>query len=117
MKFLLLAASLAYAREISFPPVSGYTTSDQLVLGGNYDLDISQARFAGLTTYANLPYVHCLARDGEEVEKYDIAVLGAPFDTVSGRLHATPSTVVAARASTCIVEAWWTSWPRFSLRM
>ena len=26
--------------------------------------------------YANLPYVHCLAADGEEVEPYDIAILG-----------------------------------------
>lgn len=34
-------------------------------------------------TYANLPYVHCLAPEGEEVEGYDIAVVGAPFDTVS----------------------------------
>jgi agmatinase len=98
MKFLLLlAAPLAYAREMSFPPVSGYTTSDQVVLGGNYDLDISQARFAGLTTYANLPYVHCLAKGGEEVEKYDIAVLGAPFDTVSHDLHAVPSTFACGK--------------------
>jgi hypothetical protein len=44
---------------------------------------ISQPRFAGLNTYANLPYVHCLARGSEEVEKFDIAILGAPFDTVS----------------------------------
>lgn len=71
------------------------------------DEDISQAKFAGLTTFANLPYVHCLAAgddEGEEeeeedgkknkkekrrkrksvgVEKFDIAILGAPFDTVS----------------------------------
>lgn len=78
------------------------------------DEDISQAKFAGLTTFANLPYVHCLAADEEEeeddedeedeedcengkknkkekrkkkksvgVEKFDIAILGAPFDTVS----------------------------------
>jgi len=44
--------------------------------------------FMGLMTYANIPYVHCLADEasGEEYkgEKYDIAVLGAPFDTVSG---------------------------------
>jgi len=43
--------------------------------------------FMGLMTYANIPYVHCLADEagGEEYkgERYDIAVLGAPFDTVS----------------------------------
>ncbi|KAF2083616.1 Arginase/deacetylase [Saccharata proteae CBS 121410] len=44
--------------------------------------DISTAKFAGLTTFANLPYVHALAPGGsEEVERFDIAVLGAPFDT------------------------------------
>jgi agmatinase len=77
--------ALSNARDIVFPPVSGYTT-DQAILGGYNDIDISQARFAGLTTYANLPYVHCLAPGGEEVEKFDIAILGAPFDTVSERL-------------------------------
>lgn len=71
------------------------------------DEDISQTKFAGLTTFANLPYVHCLAADDDEgeeeeeeddgkkkkkekrkkkksvgVEKFDIAILGAPFDTV-----------------------------------
>lgn len=80
---LLLAVPLTGAREISFPPVLGYTTPEQIVLGGYNDPDISQPKFAGLNTYANLPYVHCLAKEGEEVEKFDIAILGAPFDTVS----------------------------------
>jgi agmatinase len=69
-------------REIIFPPTSGYT-SNQALLGGYNDPDISQAKFGGLSTFANLPYVHCLAREGVEVEGFDIAVLGAPFDTVS----------------------------------
>jgi hypothetical protein len=47
-------------------------------------IDISGAKFRGLSTYASLPYVHCLSAGGdEEVEDYDIAILGAPFDTVS----------------------------------
>lgn len=78
-------AALTGAREIVFPPMSGYTT-DQAVLSGFMDPDVSQAKFAGLNTYANLPYVHCLAGEHEEVEKFDIAVLGAPFDTVSTSL-------------------------------
>ncbi|KAJ8113799.1 hypothetical protein OPT61_g4158 [Boeremia exigua] len=73
--------ALASAREISFPPVSGFS-SDQAVMG-IITPDITQAKFGGLTTYANLPYVHCLAPDGEEPEKFDIGVLGAGFDTVS----------------------------------
>jgi agmatinase len=85
MLFILAFLPLVGAREIVFPPASGYST-DQAVLGAGYnDPDISQARFAGMSTYANLPYVHCLAGEGEEVERFDIAVLGAPFDTVSLR--------------------------------
>jgi hypothetical protein len=82
ISLLLLVSAVAGAREIVFPPVSGYTT-DQAILGGYNDPDISQPKFAGLMTYANLPYVHCLAADREEVEGFDIAILGAPFDTVS----------------------------------
>lgn len=49
----------------------------------NGDIDISTgSAFAGLMTYANLPYVHCLAAKEVEVGEYDIAILGAPFDTV-----------------------------------
>lgn len=80
---LAVVVATASARKIVFPPVSGYTTSDQVVLGGYNNPDISQPMFAGLSTYANLPYVHCLATEGVEVEKFDIAILGAPFDTVS----------------------------------
>jgi hypothetical protein len=83
MILLHLFPALSIARDIVFTSVPGYTT-EQAILGGYNDIDIAQAKFAGLTTYANLPYVHCLAAEGEEVEKFDIAILGAPFDTVSG---------------------------------
>lgn len=75
---------LVAAREISFPPVAGYQNPvGQASLSQGLEdeaLDISSALYSGLTTYANLPYIHCLA-DGE-VERYDIAIVGAPFDTV-----------------------------------
>ena len=82
---LIVTAFAAYslAREISFPPVQqslGAINIDNNNLTPGLSEDISQARFAGLTTYANLPYVHCLSAD-EEVEPFDIAILGAPFDT------------------------------------
>lgn len=54
----------------------------------------------GLTTYANIPYLPCLSkRDGL---KYDIAVLGAPFDTVSAAPSAenSPSTNHLPQATT-----------------
>jgi hypothetical protein len=69
------------ARDITFPPVSGFS-SDQATLGFTAGPEISYSKFAGLSTYANLPYVHCLAPTEEGVEKFDIAILGAPFDTV-----------------------------------
>jgi hypothetical protein len=43
----------------------------------------TDSEFFGLTTFANLPYVNCLKADETEGGRYDIAVLGAPFDTVS----------------------------------
>nr|OQO20976.1 hypothetical protein B0A51_09665 [Rachicladosporium sp. CCFEE 5018] len=94
---LLTAAALltaVNAREITFPPVSGVQQPVGASYGngvgnmgfgfGDDPLDLSNSQFAGLTTYANLPYVHCLANTtatGSEVESYDIAILGAPFDT------------------------------------
>lgn len=80
---------LAFGREITFPPLSGYRNqqvpvqqgSDFGAAGNVMNDDISGAKFAGLSTFANLPYVHCLAADGAGVEKFDIAFLGAPFDT------------------------------------
>jgi hypothetical protein len=80
--FLVLPV-VTLAREIVFPASSGYATNEQIVLGEYRDPDISDSKFGGLSTYASLPYVHCLAAEGEEVEKFDIAILGAPFDTVS----------------------------------
>jgi agmatinase len=80
--FLALAALLE-AREIVFPPTSGYQFPLGNSLGFETD-DIASPKFNGLSTYANLPYVHCLANStlsSEDIEKYDIAVLGAPFDT------------------------------------
>ncbi|KAI1464079.1 arginase family protein [Daldinia caldariorum] len=50
--------------------------------GVDDDVDIiTGSQFNGLTTYANLPYLNCLSDDEVEGKKYDIAILGAPFDT------------------------------------
>ena len=83
--FFLSVLSFTAAREITFPPIAGI--SQQTILshsGIEGQIDVTaNSEFVGLTTYANLPYVHCLAPKGKEVERYDIAILGAPFDTVS----------------------------------
>lgn len=52
------------------------------------DIDIvTGSQFRGLQTFANLPYVNALSdEEAEKGIKYDIAILGAPFDTsTSGR--------------------------------
>lgn len=75
---LAALAATAMARDIVFPPVSGM--QEPLgAMGVTTGMDLTQAMYSGLVTYANLPYVHCLS--GSEVEPYDIAIVGAPFDT------------------------------------
>ncbi|GKT41456.1 putative agmatinase 1 [Colletotrichum spaethianum] len=39
--------------------------------------------FAGLRTFANLPFIDCFSDQSTKDHKYDIAVFGAPHDTVS----------------------------------
>lgn len=91
-----LAAVRVTARDITFPPISPLAQQLPLSNGDDEDhrvdrpIDISGMQYGGLMTYANLPYVHCLAAEGEEVEHYDIAVMGAPFDTVSGKREMLP---------------------------
>jgi hypothetical protein len=41
---------------------------------------ITGSQYSGLTTFANLPHAKCFGED--EDLRYDIAFLGAPFDTV-----------------------------------
>ncbi|OCK78042.1 Arginase/deacetylase [Lepidopterella palustris CBS 459.81] len=78
----VLSLTLAcHAREITFPPLSGYQQNqDPIHDTGDIDITTGSA-FSGLTTFANLPHVHCLAAEVTEMETYDIAILGAPFDT------------------------------------
>ncbi len=58
-------------------------TPQQKFMGDDF-IDIeTDSDFFGLTTFANLPYVNCFKPDETEAGRYDIAILGAPFDTVS----------------------------------
>lgn len=84
---LILPSSLVVAREIVFPPVvplqanngrGQYRSSVNDEKQSFLDLD----KFAGLTTFSNLPWVHCLS-DEKDIEGYDIAFVGAPFDTAT----------------------------------
>ena len=65
---LLILLSFAFnvlAREITFPPIAGV---QQLagVSGLDEAIYLDATKYRGLTTYANLPYVHCLGKAGEE---------------------------------------------------
>lgn len=99
----LAITAISAAREITFPPIAGFqhplgASSEEFFLQGGgrgAAFDLSHAKYGGLTTYANVPYVHCLAADGVEIETYDIAILGAPFDTVSSIIARWPGQFVA----------------------
>jgi len=87
MLSLLALVPFALARDVTFPPVSPYQAP---MSNGGYqapslfsNIDVSSDNFGGLTTFAHLPYVHCLSAKPQDVEPFDIAILGAPFDTVS----------------------------------
>ena len=71
-----------YAREIVFPPVAAIQSNGQSSISTENDALVDIAKHAGLSTYANLPFVHCLSKE-KDIEAYDIAILGAPFDTAT----------------------------------
>lgn len=77
---LYALATAVLSREIVFPPVAGVHSQAPIgeLLGTLHQKD-DQFKYAGLQTYANLPWTYCLSKD--ETEPYDIAILGAPFDT------------------------------------
>ncbi|KAI1298245.1 arginase [Xylaria venustula] len=86
---VLLGAS--QARDWQFPhawdsaaqkPLSGLAATDD-----DDDVDIVRgSQFSGLNTYAKIPYVNCFSDKSADGAKYDVAILGAPFDTgVTGR--------------------------------
>ena len=57
----------------SFGQASVYRHSD----------DLFETAYAGIITFAHLPFVNCLTPSytDEAKEKFDIAIIGAPFDT------------------------------------
>ena len=44
---------------------------------------LDSSYYHGIRTFANLPYVNCFSKAEAKEKKYDIAVIGAPHDTVS----------------------------------
>ncbi len=77
----LIVAVCVSARDIVFPPVLSLE-SLQHPFGQDDGIDIvTGSGFNGLTTFAHLPYANCFG--DEDMDAYDIAILGSPFDTVS----------------------------------
>ncbi|KAI1378586.1 arginase family protein [Hypoxylon crocopeplum] len=65
-----------------FPQTPMFMPGQKSIPGIDDNIDIvTGSQFNGLATYANLPYLNCLSDDEAEGKKYDIAILGAPFDT------------------------------------
>ncbi|KAE8379832.1 hypothetical protein BDV26DRAFT_303392 [Aspergillus bertholletiae] len=78
----LIVSTSVVARDIVFPPIAAIQGSGQVPLGKYDSVDITTgSQFSGLTTFAHLPYVNCLVDDQAHSTPYDIAILGAPFDT------------------------------------
>ena len=72
---------VTYAHSITIPQLSGIETL-QRPLTDDDGIDITiGSDFSGLMTFANLPYVNCFKPS--YMDPYDIAIIGAPFDTVS----------------------------------
>ena len=83
---MLNAFCFAVAQNIIVPPIFDHRTLQHSLSGVNDEIDISTgSQFNGLTTFANLPYINCFV--DEDIEAYDIAILGSPFDTVSAALQ------------------------------
>lgn len=64
----------------SWPVLSSNDYSQQAISENDAVNIVTGHELFGLTTFANLPYLHCISMSN--VDAYDIAILGAPFDTV-----------------------------------
>lgn len=99
---LVTSGTITTAREIIFPPVVDHTetfsyprpydgqapiqSSPTSSYDAHPDEDISLETDAigGLPSFAHLPYVPCFsALEDDQIDRYDIAILGAPFDTAT----------------------------------
>ncbi|KAI9737990.1 MAG: hypothetical protein M1834_009360 [Cirrosporium novae-zelandiae] len=83
--------TLGFARNIGFPPVAAIDNHRSYAQASlesyssptdDDDVSLDTDAVGGLTSFARLPYVPCFSSMVDnEIDTYDIAVLGAPFDT------------------------------------
>ncbi|KAI1353415.1 arginase [Xylaria sp. FL0043] len=80
----VIGISQARDWQFQFPRAPAYSTAQRPLggLAGDDDVDIIYgSQLNGLNTYARVPYVNCYLDEEADGVKYDIAILGAPFDT------------------------------------
>ncbi|KAK5632639.1 hypothetical protein RRF57_008353 [Xylaria bambusicola] len=82
--FVLFGAALlsvSRARDWQFPHAAAQQPLGRV--SNNDDVDILYgSQFNGLNTYAGVPYINCFSdEEAANGAKYDVAILGAPFDT------------------------------------
>lgn len=66
--------------QVALTPQDHTQHSFALEEGDKIDI-ITGSQFSGLRTFAHLPYVNCFSDTEAKGRKYDIAIMGAPFDT------------------------------------
>jgi hypothetical protein len=81
--FTFLSIALADQKHFWLEDTSEYNSNVDVLGTFGYKDDEFETAFAGITTFAHLPFVNCLhpAYAEEAKEKFDIAIVGAPFDT------------------------------------
>jgi hypothetical protein len=79
-----MALTLLFILGISaqFPFICSYSYGIHQIITDDFIDVTTGSEFNGLGTFAHLPYVNCLNKNDSEEGRYDIAILGAPFDTV-----------------------------------
>jgi len=75
---VLIATVLGHDDHANQMPLDYVKYPYQAVYPGDNEVT-ADSIFSGITTFAKLPWVQCLTKDNEEL--FDIAFLGAPFDT------------------------------------
>lgn len=69
-----------YSQGLDSPAMDG--SLKFWVHDNQFDSHTLPFRFAGLNTFAKLPYANCFENNTATAPKFDIAILGAPHDTV-----------------------------------
>lgn len=87
---ILLGAFLFQSLAMAWRPDTHQVTLNDQGHDGlqGQDMDFEDSHYYyGIRTFANLPYVNCFSDREIQDRKYDIAVIGAPHDTVSVLLY------------------------------